>query len=117
LSERGASVAPPSRRLDQWLWFARLARTRSLAGRLCAAGAVTLNGVAVRRANHLVRLGDSIGAPQGAYRRTVRVIALGSRRGPASEARLLYEEIAPPVRLADAVPRWEPLLTDDEVDG
>jgi hypothetical protein len=42
---------------------------------------------------------------------------LGSRRGPASEARLLYEEIAPPVRLADAVPRWEPLLTDDEVDG
>jgi ribosome-associated heat shock protein Hsp15 len=111
----GSSIpAPPRRRIDQWLWFARLVRTRSSAARLCAAGKVTLNGVAVRKPNHAVRLGDAIGAPQGAYQRTVRVLALGLRRGPASEARLLYEEIAVPLRLSDLMQTWEPILADGE---
>jgi ribosome-associated heat shock protein Hsp15 len=115
LSESGRTP-PPGRRLDQWLWFARLVKSRSLAGRLCATGAVTLNGVAVRKPNHMVRIGDAIGAPQGGIQRTVRVLALGSRRGPATEARLLYAEIAAPVRLSDLAPAWEPLLqaTDPE---
>ena len=103
---------PASRRLDQWLWFARLVKSRSLAGRLCAAGAVTLNGVAVLKPNHMVRMGDAIAAPQGGFRKTVRVLALGSRRGPAAEARLLYQEVAAPVRLADLAPAWEPLLDE-----
>ncbi len=62
-----------------------------------------MNGAAVRKPNHPVRPGDAIAAPLGAFRRTVRVLALGSRRGPASEARLLYEEIAAPMRLSDLV--------------
>jgi ribosome-associated heat shock protein Hsp15 len=103
-----------ARRLDQWLWFARLAKSRSLAGRLCAAGAVMLNGIVVRKPNHLVRIGDAITAPRGAYRRTVRILALGWRRGPATEAQLLYEEIAAPIRLTDLAGSWVPLL--DEVD-
>ena len=82
----------PSRRLDQWLWFARFVKSRSLAARLCAAGAVAVNGIAVTKANHLIRAGDTIAVPQGAFRRTVRVLALGARRGPAAEARGLYEE-------------------------
>jgi ribosome-associated heat shock protein Hsp15 len=105
-----------SRRLDQWLWFARLAKSRSLAGRLCAAGAVTLNGTTVRKPNRLIRLGDAIVAPQGGYRRTVRVLALGLRRGPAIEARLLYEEIAAPVRLSELLEAWEPLLADADAE-
>ncbi len=75
---------------------------------------MTLNGAAIRKPNHLVRLGDGVGAPQGAYRRTVRVLALGSRRGPASEARLMYEEIAAPTRISDLGRVWEPILAEGE---
>jgi ribosome-associated heat shock protein Hsp15 len=113
------SVAPPSpdvrasRRLDQWLWFARFAKSRSIAARLCAAGAVAVNGVAAGKANHALRAGDIVVVPQRGWERTVRVVALGARRGPASEAQTLYEEIA--TRRA-ARPQWEPLLFADEAD-
>lgn len=96
------------------MWFARLIKTRSLAGRLCADGAITVNQVAVRKPNHLIRIGDIVVAPQGAFRRTVRVLAFGARRGPAIEARQLYEEAAGPVRLSTLAPEWSPLLADDE---
>ncbi len=114
LRRNSVSPAPASRRLDQWLWFARFVKSRSLAGRLCAAGAVTVNGVAVRKANHAIRAGDVLVVPQGAFFRTVQVLALGERRGPASEARLMYEETAVPVRLAELAPAWMPLLMDDD---
>lgn len=111
----GASApAPAQRRLDQWLWFARFSKTRSLAARLCASGEIAVNGVAVRKANHAIRIGDAVLVPQGPLRRSIRVIGLGSRRGPYAEARLLYEETAAPIRLAEAIEEWEPLLADDE---
>jgi len=101
-------------RLDQWLWFARFVKSRSLAARLCAAGAVAVNGSPVKKANHLIRVGDIVLVPQGGWQHTVRVAALGMRRGPAAEARLLYEETALSVRLADLAPAWMPLLGADE---
>lgn len=104
-------------RLDQWLWFARFVKSRSLAARLCAAGAVTINGSEVKKANQAVRVGDVIVLPQGHWQRTVRVLALGARRGPASEARALYEETAAASRLHDVAPGWVPLLDPDEADG
>ena len=104
-------------RLDQWLWFARFVKSRSLAARLCAAGAVTVNGCPVKKANHPIRMGDIVVLPQGGWQRTVRVLALGIRRGPAPEARLLYEEAAVSIRLADLAPAWMPLLAGDEFDA
>jgi ribosome-associated heat shock protein Hsp15 len=104
-------------RLDQWLWFARFVKSRSLAARLCAAGAVTVNCSPVKKANHPIRMGDIVVLPQGGWQRTVRVLALGSRRGPAPEARLLYEEAAVSIRLADLAPAWMPLLAGDEFDA
>ena len=101
-------------RLDQWLWFARFAKSRSLAARLCAAGAVAVNGSPVKKPNHLIRIGDVVLVPQGGWQHTVRVTALGMRRGPAAEARLLYEEAALSVRLSDLAPVWMPLLGADE---
>ena len=101
-------------RLDQWLWFARFAKSRSLAARLCAAGAVAVNGSPVKKANHLIRVGDIVLVPQGGWQHTVRVASLGMRRGPAIEARLLYEEAALSVRLADLAPAWMPLLGMDD---
>jgi ribosome-associated heat shock protein Hsp15 len=104
-------------RLDQWLWFARFVKSRSLAARLCAAGAVTVNGSPVKKANHPIRMGDIVVLPQGGWQRTIRVVALGIRRGPAPEARLLYEEAAVSIRLADLAPAWMPLLAGDEFDA
>jgi ribosome-associated heat shock protein Hsp15 len=105
-------------RLDQWLWFARFAKSRSLAARLCAAGAVTLNGNTVSKPNQMVRIGDVIIVPQGGWQRTVRVLAPGVRRGPASEARLLYEETEAARRLPTVPPDWVPLLdTGDTEDS
>ena len=73
---------------------------------------ITLNGVAVRKANH-IRIGDIIVIPQGALVRTIRVKALGGRRGPSTEAQLLYDEAAAPVRLSKLAPAWKTLLADD----
>ena len=107
-----ASIGPEraKARLDQWLWFARFVKSRSLAARLCGAGAVTINGSTVRKANQAVRIGDVIVLPQGGWQRTIRVMALAVRRGPADEARTLYEEAAAAARLQDIAPRWVPLL-------
>jgi ribosome-associated heat shock protein Hsp15 len=114
LNPSGEAVSGTGRRLDQWLWFARLAKTRSQAARLCACGAVTLNGAPARKPNQTTRIGDTVSLPQGGYRRSVRVMALGSRRGPASEARLLYRESAAPVRVRELMPAWEPLLAAED---
>jgi len=113
LSRTGSPEAT-SRRIDQWLWFARLAKSRSLASCLCAAGAITLNGVVVRKSRHLIRVGDFIAVPQGALCRIVRVAALGSRRGPSAEARSLYEETATLTGTGERDLPWEPLLEDDQ---
>lgn len=112
-----AAFGTPERakaRLDQWLWFARFVKTRSLGARLCAAGAVAINGVPARKPNQAVRVGDVVVLPQGGWQLSVRVLALGVRRGPAAEARLLYEDAAPAARLRDLAPEWAPLLAEDE---
>ena len=117
MSAIAAGAERTKTRLDQWLWFARFVKSRSLAARLCAAGAVTVNGSPVKKANHPIRMGDIVVLPQGGWQRTVRVLALGIRRGPAPEARLLYEEAAVSTCLADLAPAWMPLLAGDEFDA
>jgi ribosome-associated heat shock protein Hsp15 len=101
-------------RMDQWLWFARFAKSRSLAARLCSAGAVSVNGATAKKPNQTVRIGDVLVVVQGGWQRTVRVLGLGVRRGPAAEARTLYEEDAGALRLRDALPEWIPLLEADQ---
>jgi ribosome-associated heat shock protein Hsp15 len=93
-----------SLRLDKWLWHARFARTRVLAAQLCQAGRVRLGGEVVAKPHRLVRVGDVLTFPAGGYIRTVRVAALGIRRGPAAEAQRLYEDLAPP-SAESALPR------------
>ncbi len=55
---------------------------------------MAINGSTVTKPNQTVRVGDFVVVPQGSVRRTVQVLALGTRRGPAAEARTLYEETA-----------------------
>jgi ribosome-associated heat shock protein Hsp15 len=116
LSAIAAGAERTKTRLDQWLWFARFVKSRSLAARLCAAGAIAVNGFPIKKANHLVRIGDIVVLPQGGWQRSVRVVALGLRRGPAAEARLLYEETSPALRFADLAPVWVPLLGDGDLE-
>ena len=108
-----SSPGPTSRRLDQWLWFARFAKSRSRASRLCTAGVITLNGMVVEKAKCLIRVGDVIVIPHGVLFRTIRVKRLGLRRGPSLEAQLLYEEAATLVSFRQLNVPWKLLLTDD----
>ena len=80
-------------RLDKWLWAARFFKTRSLAQQAVAGGRVQLNAERTKRA-HEVRVGDSIDVRVGDWRWQVVVKALAERRGPAEEARRLYDETA-----------------------
>jgi ribosome-associated heat shock protein Hsp15 len=100
-------------RLDKWLWFARLAKTRSLAAKLCGGGVVTVCGATVVKPGHLVRVGDVVTVEQGRILRRVTVLALGERRGPPAEARLLYVEPEPPRARRDIDREtWVPLFEE-----
>jgi ribosome-associated heat shock protein Hsp15 len=95
------------------LWFARFAKTRSLAAKLCAGGGVTVGAAVVRKPGHFVRVGDALVVRQGRVLRRVSVLALGARRGPPAEARSLYAEPQPPVAVrAVEAAEWVPLIED-----
>lgn len=81
-------------RLDKWLWFARFARTRALAVRLVGAGHVRVNGRRADAPSKPVAVGDVVTVAAAHATVVVRIRDLGARRGPAPEARLLYEEVA-----------------------
>ena len=78
-------------RLDKWLFHARFYRTRPLAQAAAAAGRVRLNGMKVEKPGHALKAGDILTLCKGAEIIAVRVLALAERRGPATEARTLYE--------------------------
>ncbi|MDQ7249362.1 RNA-binding S4 domain-containing protein [Dongia sedimenti] len=99
-------------RLDKWLWHARFARTRSLAAKLVSEASFRINGNRTEKAHHPVRPGDVLTFPLGPHIRVIKVLALGARRGPAPEARLLYEDLDPP-QLTPR-PAREPLLAARE---
>jgi ribosome-associated heat shock protein Hsp15 len=85
-----------SLRVDKWLWAARFFKTRSLATGACTGGKVDINDEAAKPAR-LVRTGDlvKVTLPQG-RRRIVKVVSLDDRRGSATIARALYEDLTPP---------------------
>lgn len=109
---RDTSIA--LQRLDRWLWCARFVKSRTLAARLCAVGRVSLGGVPVTKAHQPVRVGDRLALRWGRFERRIVVQALATRRGPASEARSLYVEAAPPVPLPRAEDPWTPLLGHED---
>jgi ribosome-associated heat shock protein Hsp15 len=80
-------------RLDKWLWQARFCKSRSLAADLIEAGSVRVNATRVSRPGRDISVGDVLTFPQGARIRVIRVLALGLRRGPATEAHALYADL------------------------
>ncbi|MGI9417192.1 MAG: RNA-binding S4 domain-containing protein [Geminicoccaceae bacterium] len=107
-------------RLDKWLWQARFFKTRTLAATVAAKGKVRINRMLVTKPHYKVRPGDVLTFAQGRDIRVVRIVALGERRGPAPEARTLYDDIGgssadgdrqkttDPVQRSAASPKAEP---------
>lgn len=85
----------PTVRVDRWLWATRLYKSRSLASEACDGGKVKVNGNNAKP-HKLVRINDEVSVTHPAGRKEFKVIALAEKRGPATEARLLYEDNSPP---------------------
>ncbi len=83
-------------RIDKWLWYARLFKSRTLAAKLCASGKLRRNSELIGKAHATLKEGDVLTFPKEDDIRIIKVIALGTRRGPASEAVTLYEDLQPP---------------------
>jgi ribosome-associated heat shock protein Hsp15 len=81
-------------RIDKWLWHARFYKTRPIAQAAARSGVIRLNGQRVEKSSGEIRPGDTLTIPRGPAVMVVRVIACGERRGPASEARALYEIVS-----------------------
>ena len=95
MANRSAAPTVAAVRIDRWLWATRLYKSRSLAADACDRGKVKVNGHAARP-HKPVRAGDAVSVTHPAGHKEFTVVALAERRGPASEARLLYEDHSPP---------------------
>ena len=82
-----------SLRIDKWLWHARFCKTRAIAQEKAAQGHIRINGHRVEKPSAAVRVGDIMTLPAGGRVIALKVLGLGERRGPASEAQTLYELI------------------------
>jgi ribosome-associated heat shock protein Hsp15 len=93
-------------RLDKWLWFARVVKSRTTAAGLIENGKTRLNRSKVLKPSQGVRAGDVLTVAIGPRVRVLKILALGVRRGPAQEARLLYEDLMPVTagRVLDGAP-------------
>jgi ribosome-associated heat shock protein Hsp15 len=87
---------PDSLRLDKFLWFARIVKTRSLAQAFAEEGRLRIAGRVVDRAHAPVRVGDVLSFALRGDVRILRIEALPARRGPPAEARALYTDLSAP---------------------
>ena len=92
----GATAVPTSaQRLDRWLWFSRAVKSRTLAAAQIEAGKIRVNAIKVIKPSQTIKPGDVVTSSASKDVRIFRVKALGARRGPATEAQLLYDDLTP----------------------
>ena len=82
-------------RIDKWLWQARFFKSRSFAAGIVSAGKVRVDGTPVSKPARAVGPGDTLTFVKERETKVVRIIACGTRRGPAPEAQALYEDLTP----------------------
>ncbi len=101
-------------RIDKWLFFARIVKSRTLAAKFAAGGKVRVNRAKIDQASHQIKPGDVLTITLERRIAVYKVLQPGTRRGPASEARELYEDLSPPAPekkdspLAPSIPMREP---------
>ncbi|KAA3446458.1 RNA-binding protein [Mesorhizobium sp. SARCC-RB16n] len=106
-------VAEGRQRIDKWLFFSRAVKSRSLAAKLVVAGRVRINRDKAAQASDLVKQGDVLTITLDRRIFVWKVLGAGVRRGPAEEARTLYEDMSPPpAPRADALPDAIPALRE-----
>jgi ribosome-associated heat shock protein Hsp15 len=81
-------------RIDRFLFFIRLVKSRTLAQAVIDTGYVRIDGRRVEKSSEEVRAGSTLALPLRGQVRVLRVLRIPQRRGPASEARACYEELA-----------------------
>ena len=84
-------------RLDKWLWYARFFKTRTAATKLIQSGKLRINGDVISKPHRAASRGMVLTFPQANGIRVIKIAQLGQRRGPASEAMTLYEDLAPKI--------------------
>jgi ribosome-associated heat shock protein Hsp15 len=89
-------------RVDKWLWFARIVKSRTLAAKLVTEGRIRVNAVRIDTPAKAIGPGDVLTIALERDVKVLRILANGERRGPYSEARLLYEEIGGPTAVSAA---------------
>ncbi len=89
-------------RIDKWLFFARIVKSRSLAAKLTQSGRVRVNSDKIDQASRQVGPGDVLTITLDRQVKVLKVVGAGQRRGPFEEARLLYEDMSPPPTPKDA---------------
>ena len=95
-------MAGSEQRIDKWLFFARVVKSRSLAQKLAVSGAVRVNREKVSHSARIVRPGDVLTINVHERIRVLRVLDPGVRRGPAGEAAALFEDLTPSPAAPDA---------------
>ena len=101
--DRTSSGGANARRIDQWLWFARVVKSRTQAAELVAAGKARVNRERVEKPSHALKIGDVVTVTAHARVRILKVAGLGVRRGPPAEAATLFEDLTPPPEPRDPV--------------
>ncbi|WP_353937428.1 RNA-binding S4 domain-containing protein [Mesorhizobium liriopis] len=114
-------------RIDKWLFFARLVKSRSLGAKLVELGRVRINRRKAEKPSDAVHVGDVLTLNLDRRIAVLRVLDLGERRGPAPEAQGLYEDLAPEeaqtgdgegrVHFPDAAPALRRAKRGDPVGG
>ena len=94
-TDAGGGASAPVQRIDKWLWFARVVKSRSLAQKLVAGGHVRINRDKTTAPAKTVRAGDVLTVAVAERILVMKVLLPGTRRGPAPEAATLYELISP----------------------
>ena len=91
-------------RVDRFLFFIRLIKSRSLAQGIIDQGHVRIDGKRVEKSSEEVRVGSVVALPLHDQVRILRVLSMPTRRGPAPEARACYEELGPKAGIDEAKP-------------
>ena len=94
-------------RIDKWLWHARVVRTRTAAAGLVEGGLIRINGARINAASRAVRVGDVVTVAFDTIK-ILKVIGFSERRGSATDAASLYENLQVVAPVQQGNPAIEP---------
>ena len=107
---------PPSaslrQRIDKWLFFTRMIKSRSLAQTFVEGGNVRVNGELIRQSSQQVKQGDRVEINLDRQTKILIVKGPGDRRGPYEEARQLYDDQSPPLPEKTSMTPFEQAVRD-----